>query len=116
MSVLYEVEQVVSAGDGWDVGDQGAYVEREDGGAALIASFGGDDAEEAGLFVRVQSWDPECRHKVFQKMRGKRVKVTVELMEDEDLSAWCTCGAKTPQARFHAPSCPAWKRAHETEG
>lgn len=51
---------------------------REDGGAALIARF---DDKDTGMFVRVQSWDETGEHAEFKKFEGKRVRVTVEVID-----------------------------------
>lgn len=78
---LFEVEQVVTRAD----------IETEDGGCAKIMTFSGEetctDAEHQnfedpdGMFVRVQSWSDFKQHTDFDKMVGKRVKVTVELLD-----------------------------------
>jgi hypothetical protein len=76
----------------------------EDGGAARIATVepDGDDGNESGIFVRVQSWDEEfCNgetpvpsHPDFEKLFGKvigrrftaegkkRVRITIEILEE----------------------------------
>ena len=50
----------------------------EDGGQALIAQI--DSADEC-FFCRLQSWDPERRHAVMNRLRGKRVRVIVETID-----------------------------------
>lgn len=54
-------------------------VDIEDGGRAKILSL--DDNSEVGLFVRVQSWDETKEHKDFNQLLGKRVRVTVEILD-----------------------------------
>lgn len=62
------------------------YVEHEapvsvqDGGKAQILEFAGSN--EIGLFVRVQSWDPDREHADMALMMNKRVRVTVEVLEE----------------------------------
>lgn len=52
----------------------------EDGGAARIACISGDD-QNSCLFVRIQSWDELNRHEEFRELEGKRVRVTIEVIE-----------------------------------
>ena len=66
--------------------------DKEDSGAALISQFSLDPAgknEDSGLFVRVQSWDETREHKDASTLAGKRLRVTVEVIEevkwDDDL-------------------------------
>lgn len=56
----------------------------EDGGQALIADIQeeGADLTSPGMFVRLQSWDEKYVHENAEKFRGKRVRVTVEIIED----------------------------------
>lgn len=56
-------------------------LQREDGGCALIESIGTEGDEETGIFVRVQSWDETKEHKDFNALKGKRVRVTIEVVE-----------------------------------
>lgn len=51
---------------------------REDGGMALIAEFGGDG--EAGMFVRLHSWDKTRNHSEAIRLAGKHVRITVEVV------------------------------------
>lgn len=39
-----------------------------------------------------------------------------ERIQEGFRSPWCTCGAKTPQAKFHRPSCPHRVAAEEGLG
>lgn len=52
----------------------------EDGGAARIANLSNDN-EDSCLFVRIQSWDELLRHDEFREFEGKRVRVTIEVIE-----------------------------------
>jgi hypothetical protein len=56
----------------------------EDGGAAIIvhAQEVEQTTENAGMFVRIQSWDEEAMHDDLRKFNGKRLRVTVEAIED----------------------------------
>ncbi len=56
-------------------------VEAEDGGQAQIAEFA--TTSETGLFVRVQSWDDQRKHAEMAQLLNKRVRVTVEVLDDE---------------------------------
>jgi hypothetical protein len=51
----------------------------EDGGQAIIAEVGGD--KDAGMFVRIQSWDETMRHAEIEPFLGKRVRVTIETLD-----------------------------------
>lgn len=66
--ILYQVE------------DTGRADSTEDGGMAKI--FEPDDTGDAtGMFVRVQSWSDEANHEHFDQMLGKRVRITVEILD-----------------------------------
>lgn len=52
----------------------------EDGGAARIARVENAN-EDSCLFVRIQSWDELLRHEEFREFEGKRVRVTIEVIE-----------------------------------
>lgn len=52
----------------------------DDGGAARIANLSNQD-EDSCLFVRIQSWDELLRHDEFREFEGKRVRVTIEVIE-----------------------------------
>ena len=56
-----------------------APVDVQDGGQAQIVEFTGNN--EVGVFVRVQSWDPDKEHANIKLMMGKRVRVTVEILD-----------------------------------
>jgi len=49
----------------------------EDGGQARIQTFGSPPDDESGLFVRLQSWDEDKEHKDWQKLAGKKIRITV---------------------------------------
>lgn len=56
-----------------------APVSIEDGGQAMIAEL--TDGREEGLFVRVQSWDPGREHAEMRSMMGRRISVTIEVLD-----------------------------------
>jgi hypothetical protein len=65
-------EQTVSARD----------VSEEDGGCAKILDIDDDGTgAEEGMFVRVQSWSEEGEHPDFDNLIGKRVRVTIEVLD-----------------------------------
>jgi hypothetical protein len=51
----------------------------------------------------------ELRDNIAQDFKTVRLDVLVVSMNEA--KPWCTCGAKTPQGRFHKPGCPARERA-----
>lgn len=55
-------------------------VDTEDGGMAKIATI--SDAAEEGMFIKLQSWDEDAKHTELNQFVGKKVKVTVETIED----------------------------------
>lgn len=61
-------------------------IDVEDSGQALIAQIDGDDPN---FFVKLQSWDESAvdtdgtvGHRIMNSLRGKRVRVTVEVIDD----------------------------------
>lgn len=70
-------------------------IEVEDGGQALIATLG--DSEDEGLFVKIQSWTNlldrykyddsalATMHPDFAELAGKRVRVTIEVIDDKEV-------------------------------
>lgn len=62
----------------------------EDGGKALVAVVGDEDAigtnesgvpeSGCGMYVRLHSWDEAKAHAEAQALAGKRVRVTVEVV------------------------------------
>lgn len=66
------------------------YVASEDGGAALIATLNSGPSEDATVFVRIQSYDEtawedaEAAHPWIRAAIGKRVRVTIEVIEDKE--------------------------------
>lgn len=52
----------------------------EDGGCALIEDIEPKEEDDC-LFVRVQSWDETKEHKDFNALKGKRVRITIEVVE-----------------------------------
>lgn len=60
-----------------------AEIEHQDSGQAAIIEIGGPD--EDGPFVRLHSWRAETReHPLLDSLAGKRVRVTVELVPDDE--------------------------------
>lgn len=56
----------------------------EDSGQAIILTTAGDGVEGGpGMFVRVQSWDETRQHEELRKFNGRRLRVTVEVIEGE---------------------------------
>jgi hypothetical protein len=55
----------------------------EDSGAAMIADTNGVnyDNEDSGLFVRIQSWDESLKHPLTKSLEGKKVKITIEVLD-----------------------------------
>lgn len=53
----------------------------EDGGCAKIAMFSDEIEDENGISVRVVSWDNEKKHTEFDKLKGKKVRITIEEIE-----------------------------------
>lgn len=60
----------------------------EDSGQALVCGVTADDDIEEGMFVRLQSWydrmggDPAPEHPELTSLIGKRVRVTIEVLDD----------------------------------
>lgn len=55
----------------------------EDGGQALILEVSDDADAERGEFVRLQSWCERCdTHPVLGPLAGKRLRVTVEIVDE----------------------------------
>lgn len=60
----------------WSEGD----LDIEDGGMAIIYSLYDETVPE--LFVKLQSWDDDAKHKYFNEcFKGRRLKVTIETMD-----------------------------------
>ena len=53
---------------------------REDGGQAIISSIH-EGTETGTMFVRVQSWDETLAHEEIKKYLGKKVRITLEVIE-----------------------------------
>jgi hypothetical protein len=53
----------------------------EDGGQAVLPNLNEGETPNNGMFVRIQSWDEELKHEEIQPFLGKKVKVTVEVVE-----------------------------------
>lgn len=59
-------------------------VDKEDDGQALIATIDNtpeEESGEAGLFVRLQSWDSKKEHTDFNKFFGRKIRVTIETID-----------------------------------
>lgn len=55
----------------------------DDNEQARIANLCGQD-ESSCLFVRVQSWDETRKHEEFRSLEGKKVRVTIEVIEENE--------------------------------
>lgn len=56
---------------------------REDGGLALITEFSDpNELEDKEIFIRLHSWDPSKFHSEFKELFNKRVRITVEIVDD----------------------------------
>lgn len=55
-------------------------VDVEDGGMAMIGQP--DEESLHPFFVKLQSWDETKQHTTFKNFIGKRVRVTVEIIDD----------------------------------
>lgn len=58
-----------------------APISTQDGGQAMIIEFSGGGAGDDGVFVRVHSWDSTRQHDLLDSLRGRRVRVTVEIVD-----------------------------------
>lgn len=55
-------------------------LDKEDGGMALIYSLTPEDIPD--IFVRLQSWDEEKKHSIFNEcFLGRKIKVTIETVD-----------------------------------
>lgn len=58
------------------------YLDVEDSGCAQIYNlFDPADGEDEGLFVKIQSWSDSGKHPDMDKLKGKRIRVTVEIID-----------------------------------
>lgn len=58
--------------------------DKEDGGQALITTMDFRDTpedEDNGMFVRIQSWDENCKHEEFKKFEGRKIRITIETID-----------------------------------
>lgn len=53
----------------------------EDSGQALIATLVSASDAQPEIFVRIQSWDVALRHEKAKRLAGKKVRVTIEIIE-----------------------------------
>lgn len=54
----------------------------EDGGMFRSFDIEPDDEQENGIFFRFNSWDDTTEHTDFKKFEGKKIKLTIEIVED----------------------------------
>lgn len=58
-------------------------INSDDGGMALIIETEGysptDDVDKTCVFVRFQSWDDDRKHILMNSLRGKKIRITVEV-------------------------------------
>lgn len=61
------------------------FLDYEDSRQAAILSLDLDDSvserPDPCLFVRIQSWDRACEHTELHKLFGKRLKITIEVVD-----------------------------------
>lgn len=58
------------------------YHDVEDGGCAQIYNlFDPEDHDDDGMFIRIQSWSNSSKHPEMDKLVGKRIRVTVEIVD-----------------------------------
>lgn len=50
----------------------------EDSGQALIAEI---DKENSALYVRLISYDEDKKHEDFEKLKNKKIKITIETLD-----------------------------------
>lgn len=55
--------------------------EYEDGGQALLGDVENVDPNDPHTFVRVQSWDTAGLHTQLIRLIGKKIRVTVEVID-----------------------------------
>ena len=60
--------------------DENAMLSVEDSGCAMIGDV--CDNEDSGMFIRIQSWDETKEHKDFKSLIGKKIRVTIEVVEE----------------------------------
>jgi hypothetical protein len=68
MTVLWVAEKNIRKKD----------IDVEDSGSARIAEI---DKDDSNMFVRIQSWDSLKTHDEHQKLEGKCVRVTIEILD-----------------------------------
>lgn len=53
----------------------------EDGGRAKIIQIDAGDGNDNGMFIGLHSWDETLQHKDFNDLIGKKIRVTIEIIE-----------------------------------
>lgn len=56
-----------------------AYLDVEDRGCAQIYNVFHPISDDDGMFVRIQSWADSGKHPEMDKMRGKKIRVIIEI-------------------------------------
>lgn len=59
---------------------RGDEINTEDGGQAKIFTASPDDNEN-GLFINICSWDENKEHTDFNKLIGKKIRITIETID-----------------------------------
>lgn len=85
----------------------------EDGGRALVLEVDGTRADGDGEYVRLQSWREDAgEHPVLGPLAGRRLRVTVEVVEVVEVVEDTTAGARVVSlpsrdaAKDQAPAAP----------
>ena len=60
------------------------YFYKEDMGKALIAELSEDSSDPDSVFVRLHSWDETKKHDQIMGLQGKKVRITIEEIENEN--------------------------------
>lgn len=60
--------------------------DKEDAGRVLVAQIdhvvGESEDSDEGLYVRIQSWSENKNHETMNTLIGKKVRVTIEIIEE----------------------------------
>jgi hypothetical protein len=60
-------------------------ITKEDSGQAQILEVA-DEAFEDGIWYRIISWDETCQHADMKRLIGKKIRVTLEILEEGETS------------------------------